>query len=179
MKTVSNFSHLKMLIFVWKSLSFVWLFVTPCGLYSPWNSPARILDWVAFPFSRGSSQPRDWTQPRDRTQVFCIAGGFFTSWLSHKGSPSMLEWVAYPFSRGSSWPRNWTRVSCFAGGFFTTWTMIFVYFFPIFFPLAWHKHFCFNFWLLIYFFTRPLLYLALSVILYFLMLISIFNVNFF
>ena len=52
-------------------------------------------------------------------------------------------------------------------------------FFPNFFSLAWHKHFCFNFWLLIYFFTRPLLYLALSVILYFLMLISIFNVNFF
>ena len=34
---------------------------------------ARILDWVAFPFSRGSSQPRD------RTQVSCIAGRFFTS----------------------------------------------------------------------------------------------------
>ena len=35
---------------------------------------ARILEWVAFPFSRGSSQLRD------RTQVSCIAGGFFTSW---------------------------------------------------------------------------------------------------
>ena len=34
---------------------------------------ARVLEWVAFPFSRGSSQPRD------RTQVSCIAGGFFTS----------------------------------------------------------------------------------------------------
>ena len=34
---------------------------------------ARILEWVAFPFCRGSSQPRD------RTQVSCIAGGFFTS----------------------------------------------------------------------------------------------------
>ena len=34
---------------------------------------ARILEWVAFPFSRGSSQPRD------RTQVSCIAGGFFNS----------------------------------------------------------------------------------------------------
>ena len=31
----------------------------PHGLYSPWNSPARILEWIAFPFSRGSSQPRD------------------------------------------------------------------------------------------------------------------------
>ena len=35
---------------------------------------ARILEWVAFPVSRGSSQPRD------QTQVSCIAGGFFTSW---------------------------------------------------------------------------------------------------
>ena len=34
---------------------------------------ARILEWVAFPFSRGSSQPRD------RTQVSHITGGFFTS----------------------------------------------------------------------------------------------------
>ena len=34
---------------------------------------ARILEWVAFPFSRGSSQPMD------QTQVLCIAGGFFTS----------------------------------------------------------------------------------------------------
>ena len=33
----------------------------------------RILEWVAFPFSKGSSQPRDWTQ------VSHIAGGFFTS----------------------------------------------------------------------------------------------------
>ena len=34
---------------------------------------ARILEWVAFPFSRGPSQPRD------QTQVSHIAGGFFTS----------------------------------------------------------------------------------------------------
>ena len=34
---------------------------------------ARLLEWVAFPFSRGSSQPKD------RTQVSRIAGGFFTS----------------------------------------------------------------------------------------------------
>ena len=34
---------------------------------------ARILEWVAFPFSRGSSQFRD------QTQVSRIAGGFFTS----------------------------------------------------------------------------------------------------
>ena len=34
---------------------------------------ARILEWVIFPFSRGSSQPRD------QTQVSRIAGRFFTS----------------------------------------------------------------------------------------------------
>ena len=34
---------------------------------------ARIREWVAFPFSRGSSQPRD------QTQVTNIAGGFFNS----------------------------------------------------------------------------------------------------
>ena len=34
---------------------------------------ARMLEWVAVPFSRGSSQPRD------QTQVSCISGGFLTS----------------------------------------------------------------------------------------------------
>ena len=33
---------------------------------------ARILEWVAVPFFRGSSQPRD------RTWVYCISGRFFT-----------------------------------------------------------------------------------------------------
>ena len=47
----------------------------------PWTTvhgilQARILEWVAFPFSRGSSQPMD------RTQVSCIAGRFFTSWAT-------------------------------------------------------------------------------------------------
>ena len=39
---------------------------------------AGILEWAAFPFSRGSSQPGD------RTQVSCIAGGFFTSWATRE-----------------------------------------------------------------------------------------------
>ena len=34
---------------------------------------ARILEWVAFPFSKGSFQPRD------QSQVLCAADGFFTS----------------------------------------------------------------------------------------------------
>ena len=40
---------------------------------------ARILEWVVFPFSRGSSQPRD------QTQVSCIAGRFFTNWAIREG----------------------------------------------------------------------------------------------
>ena len=39
---------------------------------------ARILEWVAFPFSRGS------TQPRDQTLVSCVAGGFFISWATRE-----------------------------------------------------------------------------------------------
>ena len=37
---------------------------------------ARILEWVAFPFSRGSSQTRD------QTKVSRTAGEFFTSWAT-------------------------------------------------------------------------------------------------
>ena len=39
---------------------------------------ARILEWVAIPFSRGSSQPRD------QTWVSCIAGRFFTVWATRE-----------------------------------------------------------------------------------------------
>ena len=59
----------------WKSLSWIRLFTTPWTIQSMEFS-ARILEWVAFPFSRGSSQSRDWTR------VSCIAGGFFTSWAT-------------------------------------------------------------------------------------------------
>ena len=46
---------------------------------------ARILEWVAFPFSRGSSQPRDWTQ------VSRIAGGFFTNWAIREALNGLNE----------------------------------------------------------------------------------------
>ena len=39
---------------------------------------ARILEWVAISFSRGPSRPRD------RTQVSCITGGFFTVWVTRE-----------------------------------------------------------------------------------------------
>ena len=73
---------------------------------------ARILEWVVFPLSRGSSQPRD------RTQVSALQADFLLV-----GSPRILYWVAYHFSSGCSWPRNWTWVSCIAGQFFTNWAI--------------------------------------------------------
>ena len=70
---------------------------------------ARILEWVAFPFSRGSSQPKD------QTQVSHISGRFFTAKPQGKakntgvGSLSLLQWI---FLTQES-------VSCIADGFFT------------------------------------------------------------
>ena len=54
----------------WKPFSHVRL----CTVHGTLQT--RILEWVAFPFSRGSSQPRG------RTQVSLIAGKFFTSWAT-------------------------------------------------------------------------------------------------
>ena len=76
---------------------------------------ARILEWVAFPFSRGSYKPRlNPGLPHCRWILYH---------LSFQGSPRILEWVAYPFSSGSFRPRNRTGVSCIAGGFFTKWAI--------------------------------------------------------
>ena len=71
---------------------------------------ARILEWVAIPFSR--------VMGLNPCLLHCR---WILYQLSHKESPGILEWVAYPFSSRSSWPRNQTRVSCTAGGFFTSW----------------------------------------------------------
>jgi len=49
---------------------------------------ARILEWVAISFSRGSSQPRD------RTPVSLIAGGCFTIWAARE-APSSRERHTY------------------------------------------------------------------------------------
>ena len=73
---------------------------------------ARILEWVAFPFSRGMfpTQGLNPVLPHFRWILYQ---------LSHKGSPRILEWAAYPFSSRSSQPRNQTGASCIAGRFFT------------------------------------------------------------
>ena len=70
----------------WKSLSCVWLIVT-YGILQD-----RILEWIAFPFSRGTSQPRDWTQ------ASCICRQILYQ-LSHKGSHGFhLKILDYPKS---------------------------------------------------------------------------------
>ena len=46
---------------------------------------AKILEWVAIPFSRGSSWPGDWTW------VFCIAGRFFTIWATREAHAIHLQ----------------------------------------------------------------------------------------
>ena len=42
----------------------------------------RLLEWVAYPFSRESSWPRNWTR------ISCIAGGFFTNWATREAPSS-------------------------------------------------------------------------------------------
>ena len=107
--------------------------LTLCNLmdYSPAGSfvhgifQARVLEWIAISFSKGSSWPRDWTW------VSCIAGRCFTLWAtaaatakllqlcptlcnpidgSPPGSPfpgilqaRTLEWVAVSFSNAWKW----------------------------------------------------------------------------
>ena len=67
-----------------ESCSFVSDSLWPHGLYTVHGIlQARILEWVAFPFSRGSSQPRDRT-------------GWILYQLNYKGIPRILEWVAIP-----------------------------------------------------------------------------------
>ena len=91
---------------------------TPTRLLCPWDSPAIILEWVAIPFSRGSSQPRmeprspalqadseppgqpyrkeksKWSEVKSLSHVRLFA----TSWtVAHQAPPSM------GFSRQEYW----------------------------------------------------------------------------
>ena len=64
---------------------------------------ARILECVAFSFSRGSFQP--W----DGTQVCRIAGGFFSSWATRE---TLRGWRWENFLLPAEiWSRNWAQVN--------------------------------------------------------------------
>ena len=56
-------------------------------------SQERILEWVAIPFSRRLSQPRD------QIQVFCIAGRFLTNWAKEPNSKLRMN----------SWMNKWRK----------------------------------------------------------------------
>ena len=49
----------------------------------------RILEWIAYPFSRISSWPRNWTG------VSCIAGEFFSNWAIREAPPTciLIHWT--------------------------------------------------------------------------------------
>ena len=76
----------------------------------------RILEWVAFPFSRGSFQLRDWTQ------VSLIAGEFFTSWVTRK---TQEYWNRQPVSPLTDLPNPEIEPGspAFAGRFFANWAI--------------------------------------------------------
>ena len=111
-----------------------------CGILQ-----AGLLEWVAIPSSRGSSQPRDQTHvswllhwqasslPHGKPKVLvaqwcltlcdpvdCSVPGFSVHYILQVKN----EWVAMPYSRGFSWPRDYiciSHVSCIENAFFTVW----------------------------------------------------------
>ena len=54
------------------------------------TSQTRILEWVAFPFSRGSSWPKDWTW------VSSIVGRFFTIWATRESPQELYRLTFFP-----------------------------------------------------------------------------------
>ena len=71
---------------------------SPPGYSVPGLLQARILEWVAIPFSRGFSQNRD------QTQVSHTAGRFFTIWATKIMLASKTELLKIP-SHSIFWKR--------------------------------------------------------------------------
>ena len=79
----------------WKSLS---RSLRPHGILQ-----ARILEWLAVPFSRASSQPRDWTQ------VSRIVSRFFTTWATREAQEL---WTRYPIPSPGDLPDPGIELGC-------------------------------------------------------------------
>ena len=98
---------------------------SPPGSFAHGIFQARILEWLAIPFSRGSSQPKD------RTGVSYIEGRFFTIWATrtayshftnwrnrHKGSEKLalgpgVAWVCHTGPWAPDWGSlPWTSSLC-------------------------------------------------------------------
>ena len=86
-----------------KSLSRVWLFVTPMDCSLPGSTfhgilQARVLEWVAISFSRGSSRPRD------RTLISCIPGRRFNLWATREAHVIKLcSFYRQSISKSGNW----------------------------------------------------------------------------
>ena len=90
----------------WKSLSCVWLFATPRTVVHG-ILQARILEWVAFPFSKESSQPRD------QTQVSCMQADSLPAELSgNKHYPYSFTKVIRLGARDGGWVWRHCASSC-------------------------------------------------------------------
>ena len=76
-------------------VSCVWLFAIAMNYTVHGILQARILEWVALPFSSGSSQPRDWTK------ISHIEGRFCTSWHTRE-APSIYNYC-----------KNWLYFFCY------------------------------------------------------------------
>ena len=81
---------------------------------------ARILEWVATPYFRGSSQPRN------RTQVSHIAGRFFTSWATREAQGKTYEsgigiHISPPFWTSSQLPPPPTLLGWYRAPVWVSW----------------------------------------------------------
>ena len=95
-------------VWKWKSLSHVQLLAPPlrchARLLCPWDSPGKNTGVSSLPFSRRSSQPRDWTR------VSCITGGLFTNWATREAH-IQIRHTAIPTDEAEPHP-NVERVLC-------------------------------------------------------------------
>ena len=95
-QTIHSYSRFS-LCYVLKLLSPVWLFATlwTVAQQAPLSMgilQERILEWVAMSASRGSSQPKDWTQVSHTT------GRFFTIWATREASQAACKfWRLIPY----------------------------------------------------------------------------------
>ena len=82
------------------------LFVTPADCSPPGFSDhgilqARILEWIAIPFSRGTSQPRGWTL------ISCLTGRFSPIWATGKSKQIYTCWYIKGFCAVTKWDVVW------------------------------------------------------------------------
>ena len=110
---------------MWSHFRCVWLFCDLMDCNFPGSSihrilQVRILEWIAMPFSKGSSWSRGVIMCESESEVAQSCLILCNPMDCRLPCPSVcgifqarvLELVAISFSRGSSWPRDRTRVSC-------------------------------------------------------------------